>query len=223
MSDEIGVVLVDDHELVRKGVAAVISAEPDMTVLGQYADGGEAVDHIQELNPQVVLMDLRMPIMPGIQATALLRERAPDASVLVLTVSEQAQDLHEALRVGAQGYVLKGATPEELVNAVRQVAQGWVVVSPAMAQKLIGDFPDPSSAAPDHDPVGDALSAREWDVLRQLADGHSNREIADALVVSENTVKTHMRSILTKLHLKNRTQAAAYARQTERAQERADS
>ena len=118
--------------------------------------------------------------------------------------------------------MLKGATPEELVNAVRQVAQGWVVVSPAMAQKLMGDFPEEASAAPDHDPVGDALSAREWDVLRQLSDGHSNREIADELVVSENTVKTHMRSILTKLHLKNRTQAAAYARQSDRGRGPAD-
>ncbi len=212
---EIRVVLVDDHELVRRGVAAVLSTEDDIEVVAQFSDAQRAVDECPRLRPDVVLMDLRMPGTSGLQATAMLHERAPDITVLVLTVSEQAEDLQSALRFGAQGYVLKGATPEELVNAVRQVAQGWAVVSPAMAGKLLGDFPD----GPGSDSSGegtsiadDVLSAREWDVLTLLADGHSNREIADGLVVSENTVKTHMRNILTKLHLKNRTQAAAYAR-----------
>ena len=214
----IKVMLVDDHELVRMGVAAVIGAEQDMRVVAQYSDAEQAVRHCVDDPPDVVLMDLRMPGTPGLKATAMLHERAPDVNVLVLTVSEQAQDLQEALRFGAQGYVLKGATPDELVQAVRQVHQGWAVVSPSMAGKLMGDFDDPSEAdnAPNIAGRHDTLSAREWDVLRLLADGLSNREIADVLIVSENTVKTHMRSILTKLHLRNRTQAAAYARQISR-------
>lgn len=215
MADLIKVVLVDDHELVRRGVAAVLAGEGDITVVGQFTDARAAVAAVPVLEPDVVLMDLRMPGTTGLQATALLHEQGRGAKVLVLTVSEQAQDLHEALRVGALGYVLKGAAPEELVHAVRQVAQGWVVVSPAMAAKLMSDFPSPGGPAMDPG-AADAVSPREWDVLKQLAEGRTNREIGDALVVSENTVKTHMRSILTKLHLKNRTQAAAYARQAGR-------
>lgn len=211
--ESIKVVLVDDHELVRRGVAAVVSGEEDMDVVAQFSDAEAAVRYCVEDPPDVVLMDLRMPGTPGLQATAMLHEQAPDVNVLVLTVSEQAKDLQDALRFGAQGYVLKGAAPEELIHAVRQVHQGWAVVSPEMAGKLIGDFSDePQQQGPAPRAATDNLSAREWDVLRLLADGSSNREIADGLVVAENTVKTHMRSILTKLHLKNRTQAAAYAR-----------
>lgn len=213
MDDPIRVALVDDHELVRRGVAAVLSAEAGIDVVAQFSDAEAAVQHCVQDPPDVVLMDLRMPGTPGLQATAMLHQQAPDVTVLVLTVSEQAQDLQEALRFGAQGYVLKGAAPEELVQAVRQVHQGWVIVSPEMAGKLMGDFteePAQGHSAPRE--VTDSLSAREWDVLKLLADGSSNREIADGLVVAENTVKTHMRSILTKLQLKNRTQAAAYAR-----------
>ena len=219
VSGTIKVMLVDDHALVRTGVASVIAGEADMVVVGQYADADEAIRRCLAEPPDVVLMDLRMPGTPGLQATAMLHEQAPDVNVLVLTVSEQAKDLHDALRFGAQGYILKGATPEELVQAVRQVHPGWAIVSPAMAGKLLGDF---SGEAPEEGAPGrggdrvDELSAREWDVLKLLADGLSNREIADSLIVAENTVKSHMRSILTKLHLKNRTQAAAYARRTAR-------
>lgn len=209
----IKVALVDDHELVRRGVAAVLAAETDIEVVAQFSDAEAAVAHCVTDPPDVVLMDLRMPGTPGLQATAMLHDQAPDVTVLVLTVSEQAQDLQEALRFGAQGYVLKGAAPEELVQAVRQVHQGWVIVSPEMAGKLMADFTEePAKSSPAANEATDSLSAREWDVLKLLADGSSNREIADGLVVAENTVKTHMRSILTKLHLKNRTQAAAYAR-----------
>jgi DNA-binding NarL/FixJ family response regulator len=213
----IKVVLVDDHELVRRGVAAVLAGEQDIEVKAHFADADTAVQQMPSLTPDVVLMDLRMPGTTGLQAIAALQQSAIPPKVLVLTVSEQAKDLQDALRMGALGYVLKGAAPEELIHAVHQVHQGWVVVSPAMARKLMGDFPQPDYGNPDA--AGghpDVLSTREWDVLRLLAEGSSNREIADALVVSENTVKTHMRSILTKLHLKNRTQAASYARQTGR-------
>ena len=217
--DPIRVVLVDDHELFRKGVAAVLAAEDDIEVLTQYSGGEAALAGIAEAPPDVVLMDLRMPGTTGLQTTAVLHEQLPDLSVLVLTVSDQAQDLHDALGVGAHGYVLKGAAPEELVQAVRQVAQGWMVVSPAMAGKLMGDFPQEPANPGGVGQAADNLSTREWDVLRSLSDGMSNREIANTLVVSENTVKTHMRSILTKLHLKNRTQAAAYAREAGRSGE----
>ncbi|MEE8518441.1 MAG: response regulator transcription factor [Dehalococcoidia bacterium] len=215
----IRIALVDDHELVRRGVAAVLDAEEDMEVAAQFSDADQAVRELADLMPDVVLMDLRMPGTSGLKATAMLHQEAPDINVLVLTVSEQAQDLQNALRFGAQGYVLKGASPEELVHAVRQVADGWVIVSPAMAGKLLGEFPDGpiGDLADEGGPkASDDLSPREWDVLNHLSNGMSNREIADSLVVSENTVKTHMRSILTKLHLKNRTQAASYARQIER-------
>jgi two-component system NarL family response regulator len=185
----------------------VLTAEEDMEVVAQFSDAALAVAECVDRPPDVVLMDLRMLGTTGLQATAMLHEQAPDVNMLVLTVSEQAKDLQDALRFGAQGYVLKGASPEELVQAVRQVAQGWAVVSPAMAGKLLSDSSDGPSDDADRSVggVGDSVSAREWDVLRLLADGMSNREIADNLVVSENTVKTHMRSILTKLHLKNRT------------------
>jgi DNA-binding NarL/FixJ family response regulator len=137
----IRVMLVDDHELVRRGVAAVLAGEGDIEVVAQYADAEEAVRRCVEDPPDVVLMDLRMPGTSGLMATAMLHEEAPDVDVLVLTVSEQAKDLQDALRFGAQGYVLKGAAPEELVHAVRQVHQGWVLVSPAMAASCWATFP----------------------------------------------------------------------------------
>lgn len=214
--DVIRVLLVDDHELVRRGVSAVLEDEEDIQVVAQTSDGAEGVKRAEELRPDVVLMDLRMPGTTGLQATAILKQTAPEIAVLVLTVSEQAQDLQEVLRVGAMGYILKGAPPEELVQAVRQVAQGWVVVSPTMASKLMADFPQArgrGDSVPGDGHLTSALSEREYEVLQLLANGSSNREIAETLFVSENTVKTHMRNILTKLHLKNRTQAAGYARQ----------
>ncbi|MBF8268158.1 MAG: two component transcriptional regulator, LuxR family [Dehalococcoidia bacterium] len=208
----IRVLLVDDHELVRRGVAAVLGEEEDIQVVAQASDGAEAIQWVDQVHPDVVLMDLRMPGTSGLQATAILNQRIPKANVLILTVSEEARDLQEALRFGALGYILKGAPPEALVHAVRQVSQGWVVISPRMAGKMMVDFPqERHPLAPARE---DSLSAREREVLHLLAQGLANKEIADTLVVSENTVKTHMRSILTKLHLKNRTQAAAYARLT---------
>ena len=209
--EQIRVLLVDDHELVRRGVAAVLEDEGDIQVVAQASDGAEGVQRVEEFHPNVVLMDLRMPGTGGLQATAIIKQRFPEANVLILTVSEQAADLQQALRVGALGYILKGAPPEALVHAVRQVAEGWVVISPSMAGKMMGDFPPEQPTIPTRE---DSLSAREREVLHLLAQGLTNKEIADGLVVTENTVKTHMRSILTKLHLKNRSQAAVYARLT---------
>ncbi len=211
------VVLVDHQELVRRGVSVVLSTEGTVEVVGEFASAEEALARIPDLQPDLVLMDLRMPDLPGLQATAVLREQCPAANVLILTASEDVNDLGEALRAGARGYVLKGASPDDLIQAVHQTAQGWMVVSPEMADKLTVAFPwEPVFRNGGNGMALEALSSREWDVLRLLSDGMSNRQIADRLVVSENTVKTHMRSILSKLHLKNRAQAAAYARQSER-------
>ncbi len=213
----IRVLVVDDHDLFRRGLMEVLDEESDMQVIGEARTGLEAIDRVAELSPDVVFMDLNMPGQNGIETTAYLTQKWPDMKVLVLTVSEEAADLYNALKVGARGYVLKISNPQEIIDALRQVNQGWVVVSPAMAPRFLSELGDQGSpasgaqAGAGQAPTETQLTLREQEILRLVARGFSNAGIADELLVSENTVKSHVKNILGKLHMKNRSEAASYA------------
>ncbi len=205
--------VVDDHTLVRRGIVAVLASSDSLRVIGEAADGLEAIEKAKKLEPDVILMDLNMPRCSGLEAIQALQTEMPRVNILVLTVSEMESDLFAAMKFGATGYLLKHVEPEELIHAILHIAQGGVIVSPQMATALLSEFK--SSTAEEKEPrlVGGeaALSPRESEVLQLVAKGATNKEIADALFISENTVKTHMHSIMEKLHLANRSQAAAYA------------
>ena len=213
----IRVLVVDDHDLFRRGLSEVLEEESDIEVVGHATNGREAMDKAAEVSPDVVFMDLNMPEQGGIETTAFLTQKWPGMKVLVLTVSEEPEDLFRALGVGALGYVLKTSSPEHIIDALRQVHQGWVVVSPAMAPRFLSDLGQPSgsqrtSQVAGASPGGETtLTFREQEILRLVARGMSNAAIASELTVSENTVKSHIANILGKLHMKNRSEAAAYA------------
>jgi len=213
----IKVLVVDDHDLFRRGLTEVLEEDPDMDVIGQARDGEEAINLAGQLNPDLVFMDLNMPRQNGIEATAYITQNWPEMKVLVLTVSEETGDLYQALSVGARGYVLKISSPDEILDALRQVHQGWVVVSPAMAPRFLSDLGQPAGKGGPGKGQGGAdvddvvLTMREQEILRLVARGLSNDGIAGELMVSENTVKSHIKNILAKLHMKNRNEAANYA------------
>jgi len=209
----IRVLIVDDHTLFRHGIISALTNQADLEVVGEAVNGLEAIEKTRQLVPDVVLMDLNMPKCSGLEATQALQAEMPQVNILVLTVSDNEADLFAAIKFGARGYLLKEAEPAELLNAITGVAQGGVMVSPLMATKLLTEFKD-LAASVERGPVGrsDAdLSPREGDVLQLVAQGATNKEITDSLFISENTVKTHLQNILDKLHLANRSQAAAYA------------
>jgi DNA-binding NarL/FixJ family response regulator len=198
------VLIADDHRLMREGTAALLRADPRIEVVALAADGNEAVRQAASLAPDVALVDLNMPGRSGIEVCAAIRLRAPAPEVLILTVSERESDLYAALRVGAAGYLLKDMPPGELVEAVLDAGRGEPRVPPAMAGRMLGDL------APADDPLA-VLSEREREVLALIAAGRRNREIAEELVVTEATVKTHVRHVLEKLRFRNRAEAAAFA------------
>jgi len=211
--DTIKVLLVDDHALFRRGIAAVLANQQNIEIVGEAADGLEAIRKAEETVPDVVLMDLNMPQCSGLEATQALQIKMPQVNILVLTVSENEADLFAAMKFGATGYILKNTEPEELIQAIFHVAQGGAIISPFMATKLLAEFKG-LGARVATEPTREAeakLSPREDEVLRLVAQGATNKEIADSLFISENTVKTHLRNIMEKLHLANRSQAAAYA------------
>ena len=211
--DPIKVLVVDDHTLFRRGITAVLANQDSLEVVGEAADGLEAIEKTKKIVPDVVLMDLNMPRCSGLEAIQALQAEMPQVNILVLTVSEMEADLFAAVKFGARGYLLKKAEPEELVHAILDIAQGGVIVSPLMAAKLLTEFKD-LAAGVERKPVEEVnadLSPREGEVLQLVAQGATNKEIADSLFISENTVKTHLRNIMEKLHLANRSQAAAYA------------
>ena len=210
----IRIVVADDHEVVRAGFAALLDTQPDFTVLGIASDGDEAVRVCRELRPDVVLMDVRMPSLDGIEATRQLAGAGdPGPRVLILTTFDLDEYVFDALRAGASGFLLKDVTAERLFDAVRVIAAGEALLAPAVTRRLIGEFtrlrPVPDALAPT---VMVTLTPRETEVLRLVAEGMSNPEIARRLVVTEETVKTHVSHILAKLGLRDRTQAviAAY-------------
>ena len=211
--DSIKVLVVDDHTLFRRGIAAVLANQEGLEVVGEAADGLEAIEKAKEVTPDVILVDLNMPRCSGLEAIQALQAEMPQVNILVLTVSEMETDLFAAVKFGARGYLLKKAEPEELLHAILHIARGGVMVSPLMATKLLTEFKE-LTAGVEREPVAEAdadLSPREGEVLQLVAQGATNKEIAESLFISENTVKTHLKSIMEKLHLANRSQAAAYA------------
>ncbi|GGY81584.1 DNA-binding response regulator [Streptomyces omiyaensis] len=213
MNDVVRVLIVDDQVMVRQGFTVLLNAEPGIEVVGQAVDGADAVARAAELSPDVVLMDIRMPGVGGIEATRLLTSPA-DATVkvLILTTFDLDEYVYEALRAGASGFLLKDASAEELAEAVRVVARGDGLLAPHLTRRLIAEFArlSPAARAPSASRLGD-LSERETEVLTLIAQGLSNAEIAGRLVVAEQTVKTYVSRILTKLSLRDRTQAAVHA------------
>jgi DNA-binding NarL/FixJ family response regulator len=205
----IRVLVADDHQLMREGTAALLAADPRLEVVGLARDGREALALAAKRAPDVVLLDLNMPVLGGLEACAQLRRDQPQTAVLVLTVSEEEPDLYAALRVGANGYLVKDMPPSELVEAVLAVARGEPRIAAAMAGRMLAELGGRSPETTE-DPLG-ALSEREREVLTLLAEGLRNREIAERLVISEATVKTHVRHVLEKLRFRNRAEAAAFA------------
>jgi NarL family two-component system response regulator LiaR len=203
----IRILIADDHAIVRKGIRALLKTEPGMQVVGEAGDGQEAVSLAQTLKPDLVLMDLVMPRMDGIEATRRITEQAQAPQILVLTSFAADDKVFPAIKAGALGYLLKDSGPEELVQAIRQVFRGEPSLEPSIARKVLQELSHPLKAELTPEP----LSEREMDVLRLIAQGCSNRAIADKLVISEVTVRTHVSNILSKLHLASRTQAALYA------------
>jgi len=210
--DPLRVLIVDDHALFRRGLRMVLEQESDVEVVGEAADGEEAVNVAQELMPDVILMDVRMPKRSGIEATEEIKDLIPHARILMLTISEDESDLFDAIKAGASGYLLKEISIEEVADAVRAVAAGQSRLSPSMASKLLTEFAAMSrrSEEPEQLPAP-RLTDREMQVLRLVAQGLANREIAKQLFISENTVKNHIRNILEKLHLHSRMEAVVYA------------
>ncbi len=211
--DPIKVLVVDDHTLVRRGIISVLATEENMEVVGEASDGLEAIEKARETHPDVIVMDLNMPRFSGLDATQALQSEMPQVNVLMLTISESEADLFSAMKFGARGYMLKETTPEELVYAISYVAKGGVLVSPLMATKLLNEFRSTGTGAEINtsEEAPSDLSLREGEALKLVAHGLTNKEIADSLYISENTVKTHLRNIMEKLHLTNRSQATAYA------------
>ena len=212
-SEPLKILLVDDHALFRAGIASLLASREDMEVVGQAQDGEEALEAAHRLMPDLILMDVHMPNVNGIEATRRIKAELPYVKVVMLTVSDQDQDLFEAIKSGAQGYLLKNLEPSELFDYLEGVSRGEAPISRTMASRILSEFASQASRERAHrtpEPIG-ALTAREREVLRLVASGATNREIATALTLTENTVKNHLRNILEKLHLENRVQAAAYA------------
>ncbi|GGP85776.1 MULTISPECIES: response regulator [Streptomyces] len=212
MSTPIKVMIADDQMMVRQGFTVLLNAQPDIEVVGQAVDGADAVAKVAELAPDVVLMDIRMPGMGGIEATSVIT-RVPDASVkvLVLTTFDLDEYVYEALRAGASGFLLKDASADQLAEAVRVVAAGEALLSPNITKRLITEFSRLGAPrAPSRARI-DVLTERETEVLSLIAQGLSNAEISEHLVLAEQTVKTHVSRILVKLGLRDRTQAAVFA------------
>lgn len=209
---EIRVVLADDQQMVREGFAMVLDAQPDIRVVGQASDGAEAVECARRLRPDVVVMDIRMPRMDGVEATRILTApgEAQRMRVLVLTTYEIDEYIYEALRAGASGFMLKDAALESFVEAVRVVAAGDALLAPSVTRRLLEEFASAGAAARAPDALA-GLTDRESEVLGLVARGLSNHEIAESLVVSETTVKTHVSRVLGKLGLRDRVQAVVYA------------
>ncbi|WP_334121300.1 MULTISPECIES: response regulator transcription factor [Glutamicibacter] len=221
MDEQIRVLLVDDQPLLRMGFRLILEGEEDILVAGEAADGLDALTQTATLKPHVVLMDVRMPKMDGIEATERIAKQYPDTKIIILTTFDLDEYAFSGLQAGASAFLLKDVAPEELVHAVRLVASGDAVVAPRVTARLLETYvrnggkahAGPATEAP-RDPLLDDLTPREQEVLRALAEGLSNAEIAHRFFLSEATVKTHVRRILTKLHLRDRVQAVVYAYET---------
>lgn len=208
MSEPITILLVDDHRVVRMGIAAYFDTLSDFTVVGEAESGAEAVQLVGEHVPDVVLMDLLMPGMDGVEATRRIKKLSPSTQIIVLTSHHDDEHIFPAIRAGALSYLLKDVDPDELAEAIRQAQAGEAVLNPRVAARMIKEVQGVRDAK--INPFTE-LTDREMEVLRLIADGNSNKEIAERLVISERTVKSHVSNLLGKLHLADRTQAAVYA------------
>jgi NarL family two-component system response regulator LiaR len=208
MTDKISILITDDHALVRQGIRAFLELQPDLTVIGEADSGEAAVRMAAELVPDVVLMDLVMPGIGGVEATRQVKQVSPHSQIIVLTSYHEDEYIFPALRAGALSYVLKDVGPEELADTVRMAARGESVLHPRVASRVVQELRGTKRDTPN---IFTDLSDRELEVLRLIADGLSNADIANKLVISEKTVKGHVSNILSKLHMMDRTQAAVFA------------
>ncbi|SFB79371.1 response regulator [Streptomyces aidingensis] len=212
-AEPVRVLVVDDHELFRRGLEIVLAQEKDIQVVGEAGDGAEAVEKAADLLPDIVLMDVRMPKRSGIEACTAIKEVAPSARIIMLTISDEEADLYDAIKAGATGYLLKEISTDEVTAAIRAVADGQSQISPSMAAKLLTEFKALIQRTGEEQRLVPApkLTGRELEVLKLVATGKNNREIAKELFISENTVKNHVRNILEKLQLHSRMEAVVYA------------
>ena len=211
-AETLRVMVVDDHALFRRGLQMVLQGEPDLDLVGEASDGAEAVERSQELMPDVILMDVRMPKRSGIEATTQIKDLLPHVKILMLTISDEEADLYDAIKAGASGYLLKEIPIEEVADAIRSVWAGQSRISPSMASKLLNEFAAMTKVTGDRPQIpAPRLTDREMEVLKLVAKGKNNRDIAKDLYISENTVKNHIRNILEKLHLHSRMEAVVYA------------
>jgi two-component system NarL family response regulator len=211
-TEPIRVLVVDDHALFRRGLQMVLGAEPDVEVVGEASDGAEALKVAAETTPDIVLMDVRMPRRGGIDATTAIKDAVPSTKIIMLTISDEEGDLYDAIKAGAMGYLLKEISIEEVATAVRAVHNGQSLISPSMASKLLNEFATMVRRDDERQQVpAPRLTDREMEVLRLVAKGLNNRDIAKKLFISENTVKNHIRNILEKLQLHSRMEAVVYA------------
>lgn len=212
VGDAIRVVIADDHALFRRGLEMVLEGEPDIDVVAEADNGTQAVEAAIGHMPDLVLMDVRMPSANGIDATKLIKDQAPHVKILMLTISDEEEDLFEAIKAGASGYLLKEISIEEVADAIRRVNAGQSLISPSMASKLLTEFAAMARKDEEKQQMpAPRLTDREMEVLTLIAQGLNNRDIAKKLFISENTVKNHVRNILEKLHLHSRMEAVVYA------------
>jgi DNA-binding NarL/FixJ family response regulator len=207
--NELRIFIADDHQVMREGLTALLNAQPDMTVIGEAGNGKEAYQRAKELRPDLVIMDVSMPELNGVQATENLKQACPETKVLVLTAFEDADYLRQMLKVGASGYLLKHAASEELTHAIRTVAAGGVYLDPIVAGKMMNSFlRKPTTLG---EPLASELSERETEVLRLIAWGHTNKEVASQLHLSVHTVETYKTRLMHKLNFQNRADVVRYA------------
>lgn len=215
MSNEIRVLLTDDHHLFLMGIDSILRDQPGIQVVGHASNGQEAVTKARELQPDVILMDINMPVCNGISATKLIKEQMPHVKVLMLTVNDGDEELFEAIKAGADGYLLKNLMPEDLRTSIKSTSEGQVSLSGLMAKKIFRYFREHKMATGKNqigkEDMPHYLTPREVEILQYVIRGLTNREIAEELCISENTVKNHLRNVMEKLHMQNRVQAAAYA------------
>lgn len=205
------ILLVDDHILFRKGMASLLDMRDDLQVVGEASDGNEGIKAARELIPDLILMDVNMPNCNGMEATRMIKKEMPHVKIVMLSASEEDQDLFEAIKVGAQGYLLKDLEPYQLYDLLQSLSRGETPLSGTMATKILREFSKPEKEKTVTVEYEEALTDREVGILKLVAEGLTNKEISEKLVISENTVKIHLRNILEKLQLKNRIQAAVYA------------
>jgi len=211
VDDRIRLLIADDHTLFRAGLRLLLEAEPDIEVVGEALDGAIAIELADSLRPNVVLMDIGMPGTNGLEATHAIKSRFPDMHVLVLTMHRSDEYFFEMLKAGASGYVLKGAETAELINAIRDVSRGEVFLQPTMTKRLLQDYVN--RLGKENGPDRSVLTRRENEILRLLADGYSNKEIAERLFVSPSTIHSHRTNLMRKLNLSNRHELVLYARE----------